>query len=389
MSFFDEEEETQIHAAAGESRRSRGRGSVPPRGGSRGSGGARPPRGGRRPASEEQAIRVRRAVALAALVVVLVLIVIGVHSCAVSQANSALRNYNDSVASLIRNSNANGQQMLATLSGGINSNNIQSVTSQIDRARLTASEQLSRAQGLSAPDAVKTAQQDLVLLMRMRRDAITSIANDLPSALQRSTATSAINSIATQTALLYASDALYKDYVLSNVIGALKQAGIAVGGANGEPIEAGQLLPDVQWLLPSFVAQRLRVSAPVTTGSTGPAAPGVHGHELDSCSVGNATLTTTAATTLPTGSAPTLTCQVTNDGQNTETNVIVSAAISGTSVTGQGVIPQTQPNQTYTVQIPLSSAPAAGTYDLSVLIHHVPGETSFTHNSKTFPVTFG
>jgi len=384
LSFFDEvDEETQVQGPRG-SRRSRG--SRPPGRG----GGGRPPRGGRRPPNEEQAIRVRRAVALAGLVVVLVLIVIGVHSCTVSQANSALRNYSDSVASLIRGSNQNGQQMFSTFSGGLNANNAQSVQSQVDTARLTASNQLSHAESLSAPDAVKTAQAHLVLLMQMRRDAITSIAANLQPALQRATATEAVNSIATSMAVLYSSDVLYKDYVAPDIVAALHQAGIAVGGANGEPIEAGQLLPDVQWLLPSYVAGQLKISVPVATGAAnGKAAPGVHGHALDSCAVGGTTLSTTAATTIPTGSAPTLTCQVTNDGQNTETNVVVSASVSGTSVTGQGVIPQTQPGQQYTVQIPLSSAPPAGTYNLAVTIHHVPGETTFTHNSKTFPVTFG
>jgi CARDB len=386
LSFFDEvEEETQVQPAARESRRPRGRGSRPP-----GGGGGRPPRGGRRSGAEEQAIRVRRAVALVALVILLVLIVIGVHSCAVSQANSALRNYSDSVASLMRASNQNGQQMFGTFSGGLNANNATSVQSQVDTARLTASNQLSRAEGLGAPDAVKTAQQYLVFLMKMRRDGITNIAGDLQGALQSATATSAVNSIAAEMARLYGSDVIYKDYVLPDIVVALHKASIAVGGANGEPIESGQLLPNVQWVLPSYVAQQLKISVPVAGGtSSGKAAPGVHGHSLDSCSIGGSALSTTAATTVPTGTAPTLSCQVTNDGANTETNVVVSASISGTSVTGQGVIPQTQPGQQYTVQISLSSAPPAGTYDMVVNVHHVPGETTFTHNSKTFPVTFG
>ncbi len=47
--------------------------------------GGGPGRGG------DPAIRARRAVALGALVVVLILIVVGVHSCQVSQANGALK----------------------------------------------------------------------------------------------------------------------------------------------------------------------------------------------------------------------------------------------------------------------------------------------------------
>jgi hypothetical protein len=388
LSFFDDVEETQVRPPS-EARRPRGRGSRPPGGGTRPPGGRRPPGGGRRSATEEQAIRARRAVALVALVIIFVLVVFGVHSCAVSQANSALRNYNNSVASLIRASNQNGDQVFSALASGVNSNNATAVQQQVDTARLNASNQLSRARGLSAPDSISTGQQDLVQLMRMRGDAISNIAGNLQQTLQSSTAASAVDSIAAEMARLYASDVLYKDYVLPNIVSALTKAGIAVGGANGEPIDPNQLLPNVQWLLPSFVATQLKVSVPASTSTGGKAAPGSHGHALDSCSAGSTTLSTAAASTIPSGSAPTLTCQVTNDGQNTETNVVVKASISGTSITGQGVIPQTQVGQQYTVQIPLSSAPPAGTYEMTVGVQHVPGETTFTHNSKTFPVTFG
>lgn len=379
MSFFDEVEETQVRPPS-EGRRSRGRDSRPP-------GGGRPPSGGRRPPTDEQAIRVRRTVALVALVIVIVLLVIGVHSCSVSQANSALRNYNDSVASLIRASNQNGDQMFSALSGGVNTSNVTTVAQQVDTARLTASNQLTKAENLGAPGAVGTAQQNLVQLMRMRRDAMANIAADLPQTLQSSTAGPAVNSIAAEMERLYGSDVLYKDYVLPNIVKALKQAGIAVGGADGEPIDANQLVPNVQWVLPSFVASQLKVSVPASSG--GKPAPGLHGHALDSCSVGSNTLSTSSATTLPTGSAPTLTCQVTNGGTNTETNVIVSASVSGTSITGQGTIPQTQAGQQYNVQITLSKAPPAGTYDLVVDVHAVPGETNLSNNKQTYPVTFG
>jgi hypothetical protein len=385
LSFFDDVEETEVRPPS-EARRPRGRSSRPPGGGNRGGGNRG---GGRRSDADEQAIRVRRGVALVALVIILILIVIGVHSCAVSQANSALRNYNDSVASLIRASNTNGDQVFSTLAGGVNTNNSTTVQQQIENARLTASTQFSRAQGLSAPGSVSFAQQNLVQLMRMRRDAITNIASALQQTLQSSTASSAVNSIATAMAYIYGSDVLYKGYVLPNVVSALTKAGIAVGGANGEPLDSTQLLPNLQWLSPSFVASQLKVSLPNSGGSSGPAAPGAHGHALDACSIGGNALSTTAATTIPSGSTPTLTCQVTNDGTNTETNVTVSASISGTSITGTGTIPQTQAGQQYTVTIPLSSAPPAGTYEMTVGVHHVPGEKTFTHNSKTFPVTFG
>jgi hypothetical protein len=320
-------------------------------------------------------------------VIIVILAVLGIHSCQVSQQNSALRNYNDSVASLIRSSDQTGRQFFSLLSSAQASSNTTNLQSQIDEARLAADSELGRAKALSAPDQVKSAQQNLVLAFKMRRDAIANIARQLQPALQSSTAPAAVNAIAAEMARFYASDVLYKDYTLPAIVGALRGAGIAVGGTNGEPVEAGQFLPDVQWLTPPYIASVLRVSLPSSTANA-KAAPGVHGHALDSCSVGSTTLDTASAATLPAGSAPTLSCTVTNDGQNTETNVVVKASIGGTSITGQGIIPQTQPGQQYTVQIPLSSAPPAGTYSLTVTVQKVPGETVTTHNTKVFPVTF-
>jgi hypothetical protein len=320
--------------------------------------------------------------------VVLILIVIGIHSCTTSSASSALRSYSDSVNSLIRSSNQTGQRFFKLLSGGAGAANPTTLQSKVDATRIAADHQLKRAEGLNAPSQVKQAQQYLVSAMQLRRDGIANVAGQLQPALQKtSSASQAINSIAAEMARLYASDVLYKDYTLPMIESALSKAGIAVGGQTGEPVNTTQFVPTLQWLAPSFVTSTLHATVP--SSSPTKAAPGVHGHALDSCSVGSSTLSTIGATTLPSGSAPTLSCTVTNDGQNTETNVRVTATIQGTSITGTGVIPQTQPNQQYTVQIPLSAAPPNGTYSLSVNVQHVPGETTFTHNSKTFPVTFG
>lgn len=380
MSFFEEEEETRVRPPAAEPRRRpRGGSSRPP------GGGRRPPRGGRRPTVDERAIRTRQAVAIGALLVLLILIVLGVHSCTVSAANGALRSYSDSVNSLIRSSNQNGQRFFALISGASGSSNTTTLQSNVDATRITADNQLQRAEGLSAPGQVSQAQQFLVWAMELRRDGITNIASQLQPALQSSTstATSAVEQIATEMARLYSSDVLYKDYALPMIESALRNAGIS-----GQPLATGQFVPNVQWVVPSFVAQELHATLPAS-GSSKPPAPGVHGHELDSCSVGGTTLDPTTATTLSAGTTPTLTCTVTNDGQNTETNVTVKASIGGTSISGTGVIPQTQSGQQYTVQIPLSAAPPAGTYSLTVTVERVPGETTVLHNTKVFPVTFG
>jgi hypothetical protein len=385
LSFFDEEEETSVRAPAAEPRRRQRRsGSRPP------GGGRRPARGGRRP-PDAQAIKIRQGLAVGALLVVIILIVVGVHSCTVSSTNSALRSYSDSVNSLISSSNQNGQRFFSLLSGASGVGNTTTLQSRVEATRIAADHQFQRAQGLSAPGQLTEAQQYLVSTMRLRRDGITNVAKELQTALQTSAAaaTAAVDSIATEMARLYASDVLYKDYSLPLIESALTKAGIAVGGVNGEPVNTTQFVPNLQWLTPSFVSGELHATT-IPSSSSKPPPPGTPvGHELDSCNVGSTTLSTVGATSLAAGSAPTLTCTVTNDGAVTEKNVVVRAAISGTSSVGQGIIPTTQSGQQYTVQIPLTSAPPAGSYSLKVTVEAVPGEKVLTHNTKVFPVTFG
>jgi hypothetical protein len=231
---------------------------------------------------------------------------------------------------------------------------------------------------------VKTAQQDLVLAMQMRVDAIGSIAQQIQPALQSQTSADADNAIAAQMARFYASDVLYKDYVLPTLVSALHSAGIAVGGANGEPLFAGQFLPDVQWLTPAFVASQLRSpSAPPAK-----ATPGTHGHALNSVSVGGTALQTGSSNTIPASPPPTFTLNFSNTGQNTETSVMCKVTVSGSSVTGQTVVPKTTAGQSASCKVTLSSSPSPGSATVKATVVPVPGEKNSANNTLTFPVTF-
>jgi LysM repeat protein len=203
-------------------------------------------------------------VALAFLAVVFVLIVIGVNSCDSSQANSDLRDYAVSVNSLMQSSQQTGQRLFTLLSSAQNSGNTSNLVAQVDQARTTASDQVRRARELSVPGQLQTAQRELVLALRMRVDGISDIGRQLSAALGSQSASNATTLIAAEMARFYASDVLYKDYALPKLIRVLKQAGIAVGGASGEPIFQGQFLPDVHWLTPSFVAAKLKAPPPAT-----------------------------------------------------------------------------------------------------------------------------
>jgi hypothetical protein len=344
---------------------------------------------GRRPPSDQQSIQVRRAIAVVALLIVVLLIALGVHSCQVSARTSALKTYADNVSSLIPESNQTGSQLFQLLSsaGGAGAGNAGNLQNQINQTHLNAEAQLRRAQALDVPDEMKGAQQTLLLTLQMRRDGIAGIGQEIQPALGTSTSRDAVTSIAAQMATFYASDVVYKNYTTGPIASALHAAGIAVGGPNGVSIAGGQFVPSLQWLSPSFIAAELHVAAPGSTTS-GKVAPGLHGHSLDSVSVAGTTLQTGSSNTIPASPAPSFTLHFTNGGTNNESNVVCRVAVSGTNDSGQTVVPTTTAGQHATCNVKLSSPPPTGTFTVKATIGAVPGEKNLSNNSQSFPVTF-
>jgi hypothetical protein len=366
LSFFDEADETLTEPRA-----------------ARPSGGGRRPAGGgpRPPASQQQTFLVRRVVAGAILLVVVILIAVGIHSCEVSQRNTALKNYATSVASLIQRSDQTGRTLFSDLSRGGGAVSLQNAVNQ---RHADATAELSQARGLSTPDEMKSAQQHLVLTLQMRADALANVGQQIQPALSKSGA-DAVTRIAAEMGRLYASDVIYKDYSSPEIAAALNAVGIVPNVAGGPPISGGQFVQDIQWLTPSFVASKLGASVQLPGGKP---APGIHGHRMVQCSAGGVTLVPGGSNTLPANPAPTFTCNLQNDGQNNETNVKVQVSVSGTSISGVATVPQTVPGQQYTVNVSLPSPPPTGPQTVIATIERVPGETVTTHNTLSFPVTF-
>jgi hypothetical protein len=372
LSFFDDADEPQPATRAMPRTAPRGRRTSGP---------------GRRPPSDQQSIQVRRAIAVVALLIVVLLVALGVHSCQVSARNSSLKDYSNNVSSLIQESNQTGSQLFQQLSSGGGSSNTTTLQNNINQLRVNADAQLGRAKGLDVPDEVKPAQTDLLIVLQMRRDGFATIAQQIQPALGTSTNKDAISSIAAQTATFYASDVLYKRYTAPAIASALHAAGIAVGAPNGVSIAGGQFVPSLQWLSPSFIATELHVSLPGST-TTGKLAPGLHGHSLDSVSVAGTTLQTGSPNSIPATPAPAFTLNFTNSGTNNESNVVCRVAVSGTNDSGQTVVPTTTAGQHATCKVTLSSPPPKGTSTVKATIGAVPGEKNLFNNSQSFPVTF-
>ena len=368
MSFFDEADEPQT-----EPRRRR-----PP------SGGGVPPRGRRRSPSEQQQFMIRRVVAGGVLLVVVIVIALGIHSCEVSQRNTALRDYSTSVASLMADSHQTGQNFFRTLTSG---GGAVSMQNSLTNLASDANTQLSRAKGLSVPDEMKPAQGHVVQAFQLRHDAIADTASQIEPALSKS-GSQAVTAIAGDMARLYASDVIYKDYAGKEIASALNNVGIAPNTLNGPPISDLQFVTNVNWLTPSFVAAKLGASFASSSSNTSGTPCNKCGDSMTSVSVGGVALTPGGTATLPANPPPTFTCVFTNDGQQPLSNTVVRVTVQGTGVSGQTTQAQTQPGQSYTVQVPLSSAPPTGTHTVTATVEPHPGESPVVHNTQTFTITF-
>jgi hypothetical protein len=370
LSFFDEVDEPPRTEPRTTSRaRSRGR---------RPSG-----TGGRRPPSDQQAIQVRRAIAIAALVVIILLIALGVHSCQVSATNSALQDYANSVSSLNSQSAANGKSLFTTLGQASGSGSATNVQNNINQTLSNEKQVLNKAKQMSVPDQVKAGNAKFLLALQMRVDGVGNIAREIQPALAGNASASAVTNLAKETARLYASDVIYKDYALPEIYGALHAA-----GTRFSPINAEQFVTNVNWVSPSYLARRLNVSLPASGSGSGHVAPGLHGHSLTSVSVAGTTLNTGSTNTVPASPIPTFTLSFANGGTNTEHNVKCKVSINGSSVSGTTTVPQTTAGQNATCQVKLNAAPPTGTQSVVATVEPVPGEKNTQNNTNTYTVTF-
>ena len=367
MSFFDEVDEPPRTEPRTTSRAGP-RGRRPS-----GTGGRRPP---------DQQIRLRQAIAVGALVVIILLIALGVHSCQVSATNSALQDYANNVSSLNRQSAANGKALFTTLAQAAGSGSATNVQNQINQTLSDEKQVLNKAKQMSIPDQVKTANSWFQKALQMRVDGIANIAREIQPTLSGRASASSINNLARETARLYGSDVLYKDYAVPQIYGALHAAGTRFSPINGD-----QFVTNVNWVVPSFLGTELHVSVP----SSGPkkVAPGLHGHSLTSVSVGGTTLNTGSTNTVPANPIPTFTLNFANGSPtNNETNVKCKVSINGSSVSGTAVVPETFAGKNATCQVKLNAAPPQGTQSVVATIEPVPGEKNTQNNTNTYTVTF-
>lgn len=306
-----------------------------------------------------------------------------IKNCQGNATDNALKTYNANVYNLISASDHNGAQVLAKLTSGNLS------TLDLAPQVQAADSQLRQAEGYHPPSQMAAAQSALVSVMKLRAQAIQTIAAKAPQAANKSTSKDAVYNISVGTSELYGSDVIYKAFVGTEIAKALNGAGIPVGSGSGQQqINPGQILTDLGWLQSSWIADKIGAQQSTAEANANNDLPGIHGHILNYVTVDGTEIYSSSTNTIPANQAQTWKLNVTNGGQFAEYQVGCSVKIEGLNDVGTGVLGVTRPGETTYCVVTLPSKPTPGTYTVVASITKVPGETVVSDNKITYTVTF-
>ena len=375
MSFFDDDEPTRVSGAPR-------RPAAPRQPATSGGGTSEGP-------PDRQTARTRQLVALGIGAVLLIVIVLGFKGCLDSRKERALKDYVRDASSIIEDSNSQVTKPFFELLSGGNASG-RDLQVQVNQVRLTADEDAKRAKELSIPGDMRSAQQNLELVLNLRSEALTDIAEKLPAAQGRGQAAEkATNEIAGQMKMFLASDVLYSQRAAPLIVQALDEAGV-----KGQTIPESTSLPGYTWLAPDTVAKAIGGTAGGGTTTGGSSCPegASCGHGLVSTAIGDTTLEEGTSTTVPAKAPVVVNVKFANQGDNAQKNVVVNVKLTAPgqpAITAKKSVNETQPGTESDVAIPLPKVPAAGTAaTLVVRVEPVGGEKNTDNNQGTYTVLF-
>jgi hypothetical protein len=344
-------------------------------------------------AADSQQIYIRRAVFGLGIVLIVVLLGFFVSSCRSNQAKDALKDYNSKVSGIASESQQTGGEFFKLFAQDQPS--ASDLQTQINSLRVQAERTLQQAQDLSVPDEMTPAQQSLLIALELRRNAITSIGEEIRTALGDSgeQADAAIKSMAGQMSAFSASDVLYQARVIPFIKDALKTKDIGA-----QDISNSKFLPSVDWLSTQYVAQKLDqqlTSGNASSGDGGkgqPTGPGLHGTGLTATSVGDQTLQPGVSNRITYQPGMIFFVAFTNQGDNDEFNIKVTLRIeseSASPITLTTTVPSIAKGAKATAQLKLNRTPPLNTSaQIRVTVAGVPGEKKTDNNKSTYPALF-
>jgi CARDB len=327
------------------------------------------------PERRRQQFLLRRLIAVGVGVVLVVLLVLGARGCLEARSDRGLRNYAQDIGTIMQESEQRGKDFFDTLDSSQSSP--LDLENRINSLRGASEALYSRAQKIGVPGQMDDAQDAAVLSLRLRRDALDTISQNVGQAAAQAETADAITAIQEKMGSLYASDILWTQVAAPEINDVLDDDQV-----EAQDLPAGNFMPEdaLDWLDQTRIAE-------VFGGLTGTdVAAGTHGLGLQSTTIGDTTLSPDSTTTVPDDSRE-IAVQVQNQGESDEAGVTVVVTINGSEL--QDTI-DLNAGESGTVKLPIETLPQPGTETtVEVLVQPVVGEAVADNNEATYTVIFG
>ena len=313
----------------------------------------------------------------------LLLLIFGIRGCLDARNERALKDYVRDVGALVQESDQESEALFELLRNPGDANEVD-IENQLNTFRNQAGQLVDRAKSTDHPGDADAAHAFLVETFQFRRDGVASIAEQLPNAIaDQGDRSGGSEAIAAAMQNFLTSDVIYQTRFTPRLETALKDAGVA------EKVPASNFLPDIEWLQPSVVADRVRSLG--GTGGDGDAAPGLHGNGLAGVTLGGQALNPGGSASVRLSDDLKFVIQVANQGENTETDVKVNVTVGkgGDAIKLDKVLDTIAAGETKPVEIPLADQPPTGqNVPITVEVEPVPGEKKTDNNKGTFSAIF-
>jgi hypothetical protein len=337
---------------------------------------------------DRQTLMARRGIAGIAVLIVVILFVLLLRGCLDARKESAMEDYANQSAEIMRESKLEGDQLFELLQSQGGTDQVVEIQNDLNAYRVSSSERVDRARGLDVPDELEDANRYFIDVLELRRDGLTLTADAMRTALGDQDRREGTDDVAYAMQVFLASDTVDMARFRPQLRAALEEEELSMPDFPRE-----EFLPDVQWLDPAFVADQVNALRSGTGGAADEdAAPGLHGSGLAAVALGGTTLTAGATgTTVQLTGDLAFEIQVQNQGENTETdvNVVVSVGEGDDAIELEEAIDTIAVGEIQTVTIPLTEQPPTGqNVPISVEVEAVPGEEMTDNNVQEFSVIF-
>jgi hypothetical protein len=328
----------------------------------------------------------RRTLALGAGLVVLILLVLGVRGCLNAREESAIEDYANESAELIRESKQEGDQLFELLQGEGGTDQATRIITQLNGYRTASSALVDRAEALDVPGDLEDAQGELLEVLELRRDGLAAVTDALEVALGDQERREGTNAVATQMQVFLASDVVDTLRFRRELLEVLEDKQLSAPS-----FPRTGFVPDIEWLQPDFVADQVDALRTGTGGGDGDAAPGLHGNGIGGVSLGGVALAPGGSASVQLAEDLAFEIQVQNQGENTENDVLVRVTLGdgGDAIEREDTIDTIAPGELKTVTIPVDQQPPTGqNVPITVEVEPVNGEQKTDNNTQESSVIF-